>query len=107
MDIFVNVKEGRRRFLKLGNFVVMLIAQAYFSNVYTKDIRIAMSKIKVLLKESDISTATIDLIEKVITGNLFERDIKYLMSQIIVGSREELRQVMNAVDIMLQVTCLN
>lgn len=52
MDIFVNVKEGRRRFLKLVNFVVMLIAQAYFSNVYTKDIRIAMSKIKVLLKEN-------------------------------------------------------
>ncbi|MER2175829.1 MAG: hypothetical protein ABS911_14235 [Carnobacterium sp.] len=101
MDIFGNAKEGKRRFLKLGDFVAMLIAQAYFSNVYTEDIRITMSKIKVLLKENDISTSTIDLIEKVIAGNLFESDIKYLMSKIIVGSRDELGQVMNAVDIML------
>ena len=101
MDIFGNGDKGKKRFLKLGDFLAMLTAQAYFSNVYTKDVDEEVSKVKALLKENNIPTITMDLMDKVIASDLHEGDIKYLMNQIIVGSRDELRQVMNAIDILL------
>ena len=101
MDIFGMGEEGEKRFVKLGDFVAMLLAQTYYSNMYTDDVQEAVNEVKGLLNENHVSTSTLDLMDKVIAGNLLERDVKHLMNQIIVGSRDELRQVMNSIDILL------
>lgn len=101
MDIFGMGEEGEKRFVKLGDFVAMLSAQAYYSNMYLDDVQVAVNEVKGLLNENDISTSTLELMEKVIVCNLPERDVKHLMNQVIVGSRDELRQVMNAIDVLL------
>ena len=101
MDIFGMGEEGEKRFIKLGDFVAMLSAQAYYSNVYTDDVNVEVNEVKELLHENDVSTSTLELMDKVIVCNLSERDVKHLMNQIIVGSRDELRQVMNAIDVLL------
>lgn len=94
-------EEGEKRFVMLGDFIAMLSAQAHFSNVYTDDVKAAVKNVKKLLNEIDISTISLELTDKVIAGDLTERDIKHLMNRIIVGSRDELRQVMNSLDILL------
>lgn len=101
MDLLGSGKEGEKRFVKLGDFVAMLTAQAYFSNVFTDEVKAAVKDVKALLREYDLSTASLDLMDKVIANNLSEKEVKYLMNQIIVGSRDELGQVMNAIDILL------
>lgn len=101
MDIFGMGKEGEKRFVKLGDFIAMLSAQAYYSDVYKDDVQVAVNEVKELLNKNDVSTNTLDLMDKVVAGNLSERDVKYLMNRIIVGSRDELRQVMNSIDILL------
>ena len=57
--------------------------------------------IEALLREYDLSTTSLDLMDKVIANNLSEKEVTFLMNQIIVGSRDELGQVMNAIDILL------
>lgn len=101
MDIFGMGEEGEKRFCMLGDFIAMLSAQALFSNVYTDDVKVAVNNVKNLLNEIDISTITLDLMDKVIAGNLSEGDVNHLINQIIVGSRDEIRQVMNSIDILL------
>ncbi len=101
MDIFGMGEEGEKRFAMLGDFVAMLSAQAHYSNVYTDDVKATVNNVKRLLNDIDISTITLDLMDKVIAGNLPEGDVKHLMNQIIVGSRDELRQLMSSIDILL------
>jgi len=101
MDIFGMGEEGEKRFVKLGDLVAMLSAQAYYSNVYTDDVQAAVNEVKRLFNENYISINTLDLMDKVTADNLPERDVNHLMNQIIVGSRDELRQVMNSIDILL------
>lgn len=107
IDIFGMGKEGEKRFVKLGDFVAMLSAQAYYSDVYKDDVQAAANEVKGLLNKNDISTNTLDLMDKVVADNLSERDIKHLMNSIIVGSRDELRQVMNSIDILLMLESNN
>ena len=101
MSLFGMGEEGEKRFVMLGDFIAMLSAQAHFSNVYTDDVKAAVNNVIKLLNEIGISTISLELTDKVIAGDLTERDIKHLMNRIIVGSRDELRQVMNSLDILL------
>jgi hypothetical protein len=101
MSLFGMGEEGEKRFVMLGDFVAMLTAQARYSNVYTNDVEMAVNNVKKVLTENDISTSTLDLMGKVFSGNLTDEDVKRLMNLVIVGSRDELRQVMNAIDILL------
>jgi hypothetical protein len=107
MDIFGMGEEGEKRFVKLGDFVAMLSAQAYYSDVYKDDVQAAVNEVKGLLNKNDVSTNTLDLMDKVVADNLSERDVKHLMNRIIVGSRDELRQVMNSIDILLMLESNN
>lgn len=101
MDIFGMDKEGEKRFIKLGDFVALLTAQAYLSNLITDEVKSAFSKVKLLLEEFSLTTNSINIMDKVFANDLSEKDIKRLMNQIIVGSRDELRQVMNSINILL------
>lgn len=101
MDFFGSGNEGEKRFVKLGNFVAMLTAQAYLSNVFTDEVEAAVKDVETLLRENDLSTASLDLMDRVIANDFSENEVKRLMNQIIVGSRHELGQVMNTIDILL------
>lgn len=101
MDIFGMDKEGEKRFVKLGDFVALLIAQAYLSELITDEVKTAFNKVKKLLEEYSLTTISINIMDKILANDLSEKDIKRLMNQIIVGSRDELRQVMNAINILL------
>ena len=100
-DFFGSGKDGEMRFVKLGNFVAMLTAQAYCSNVFTEEVKAAVKDVKALLREYNLSTASLDLMGKIIANNLSDKEVNLLMNQIIVGSRGELGQVMNAIDVLL------
>ena len=100
-DIFGSEREARKRFIKLGDFTAMLVAQAYLSDACTSEITIEVQKIKELLKEHDISYSSIEIIEKVIINESIKMDIESLMNRVIVGNRDELDQAMNIIKLLL------
>lgn len=100
-DIFGSEREAKKRFIKLGDFVAMFVAQAYLSDVYTSEITIEVQKIKELLQAHDISYSSIEIIEKVIVNENIEMDIENLMNRAVVGDRDELGQAMNIIKLLL------
>lgn len=101
LDIFGNKEEGEQRFTKLGNFLAVLSAQAYYSNQYTDELKVTIDECINLLKEHNISTISLDLMDKFLNEELTEKYIEELVGKITFGSREEISQIMNAVDILL------
>ena len=100
-DMFGSETEGRKRFIRLGDFVAMLTVQAYLSEVYTKDVVDEVENIKNLLQENDIIFSSMDIIEKINSNESIEADIDKLMNRAIIGTREELVQAMNIVVLLL------
>ncbi|WP_163581327.1 SIR2 family NAD-dependent protein deacylase [Gracilibacillus saliphilus] len=101
LDIFGTEKEGRKRFIKLGDFVAMLVAQAYLSEVYTNDVVVEVKNVRNLLQDNNVTTTSIDIIEKVIKDESVEADIDNLMNRAIIGKRDELGQAMNVINLLL------
>ena len=101
MNLFGMAEEAKKRFTLLGDLVAMILAQALYSKLYTDDVKIAADKVKELLNKIGISTMTLELIDNIIANNSIELDIKHLMNQVMVGKKDELRQVMTAIDILL------
>lgn len=100
-DIFGSEREGRKRFIRLGDFVAMLAAQAYLSEVYTSDVEVEIKNVKNILQDNNVTSASIDIIEKVIKDESIEADIDNLMNRAIIGSRDELGQAMIVIDLLL------
>ena len=73
-DFFGSGKEAGKRFVKLGDFVAMLTAQAYFSNVFTDEVKAVVEDIEALLRDYDLSTTSLDLMDKVIANNLSKKE---------------------------------
>lgn len=51
-DLFGSEKEGKNRF-RLGDFIAMLAAQAYLSNVYINEVEVEVKNAKKLLQDND------------------------------------------------------
>lgn len=100
-DLFGSEKEGKNRFIRLGDFIAMLAAQAYLSNVYINEVEVEVKNAKKLLQDNSLSTFSIDLIEKVIENKNVESDIERLMNSLIIVARDGLEQAMNVIDILL------
>ncbi|KGA98664.1 hypothetical protein AJ85_06525 [Alkalihalobacillus alcalophilus ATCC 27647 = CGMCC 1.3604] len=100
-DIFGTEKEGRVRFIRLGDFVAMLAAQAYLSEVYTQGVVVEVKNVKNLLLDNNVTSPSIDIIEKVTKDESIEADIDNLMKRAIIGERDELGQAMNVFNLLL------
>lgn len=100
-DIFGSEREGRKRFIKLGDFVAMLAAQAYLSNVYTSEVVVEVQNLKALLHDHDITSSSIEITEKVIANESIEVDIENIMNKAIIGDRDELGQAMSVIELLL------
>ena len=100
-DIFGSVREGRNRFIRLGDFVATAAAQAYLSDVYTNDVDVEVKNVKNLLQDNNVTSSSIDIIEKVITDKSIEAEIDNLMNRAIIGARDELDQDMNVIVMLL------
>lgn len=99
--IFGSEREGRKRFIKLGDFVAMLATQAYLSDVYTSEVVVEVQNVKELLQAHDITSSSIEITEKVVENECIEMDIENLMNRAIIGDREELGQAMSIIEILL------
>ncbi|MFO7525650.1 MAG: hypothetical protein R6W68_09365 [Ignavibacteriaceae bacterium] len=100
-DIFGSEREARRRFIKLCDFVAMLAAQAYLSNVYTSKVVVEIQNVKSVLQDHNITTSSIEITEKVISNESIEMDIENLMNRAIIGERDELGQAMSVIELLL------
>lgn len=100
-DFFGTEIEGRKRFVRLGDFVAMLAAQAYLSEVYTEDVVVEVKNVKNLLQDNNVTSPSLDIIEKVTKDESIEADIDNLMNRAIIGERDELGQAMNVINLLL------
>ncbi|WP_257823230.1 SIR2 family NAD-dependent protein deacylase [Salipaludibacillus agaradhaerens] len=100
-NIFGSEREGRKRFNKLADFIAMLASQAYLSDVYTEEVVLEVKNVKKLLQDNSVTSASIDIIEKVIANESSEADIENLMNRAIIGTRDELGQAINVIDLLL------
>lgn len=100
-DIFGSEREAKKRFIKLADFVAMLVAQAYLSDVYTSEIAIEVQRFKELLQDNGISSSSIEITEKVIVNENIEMDIEGLMNRAVIGDRDKLSQAMSIIKLLL------
>jgi hypothetical protein len=100
-DIFGSKKEGRSRFNTLGDFVAMLAAQAYLSDLHSGEVDKEVQNIRKLLDDLDVSYSTIEIVNKVIANDNIEDEIEKLMNGAIIGEKDEINQAMSVIEILL------
>ncbi|MGL5256414.1 MAG: SIR2 family NAD-dependent protein deacylase [Proteocatella sp.] len=100
-DIFDSKIETTNIFIRLSNFVAMLITQAYLSNEYTEEVATEFQIFNDLIHEIDVDSIAIEITGKIISQKNIEVEIESLINRAIIGDRNELDQVIHAIEILL------
>lgn len=100
-DIFGLKIETTNVFIRLSNFVAMLITQAYLSNEYTEEVATEFQIFNDLMHEIEVDSISIEITGKIISQKNIEVEIESLINRAIIGDRNELDQVIHAIEILL------
>lgn len=101
IDFWGNRKEVEIRLVKLGTFGSMLIAKAYQLDLFIGQLEDSFKHLNDLFAENELSTRAFDVVRKAINDSLTDKDIKHLLNEVLIGSRDELRELMSIIDILL------